>query len=187
MSGHTRPIDTSQAASRRYFELLRLRSPAQRAVILAGLVKSVRQLAAASVRLTHPGASERELQARVAARLYGDEIASRFYPDVDRLVAATSSAEASRAHCRGMRDRRTTSTSSSHRRSVVSTVLPTRSVPTSSSIATCCAMPIKSPEDSVLRKLLWYRAGDGVSDNSNWSVRLACEDLLARAEQEATA
>jgi len=69
-------------------------------------------------------------------------------------------------------------------------------------------MPIKSPEDSVLRKLLSYRAGDGVSDKqwrdivsilrvsrdqidptylSNWSVRLACEDLLARAEQEATA
>lgn len=101
-----------------------------------------------------------------------------------------------------------TSTSSSPCRSVVSTVLPTRSVPTSSSIATCCATPIKSPEDSVLRKLLWYRAGGGVSDKqwrdivsilrvsrdqidptylSDWSVRLACEDLLARAEQEATA
>lgn len=65
---------------------------------------------------------------------------------------------------------------------------------------------IKSPEDSVLRKLLWYRAGGGVSDKqwrdiisilrvsrdqidptylSDWSARLSCEDLLARAEKDA--
>ncbi len=83
MSGQARPIDTSEAASRRYFELLRSRSPAQRAIILAGLVRSVRQLATASIKHAHPGASDRELQARVAARLYGSEIAARFYPDVD--------------------------------------------------------------------------------------------------------
>ena len=83
MSGQARPTDTSEAASRRYFELLRARSPAQRAVILAGLVGSVRQLATASVKLAHPEASEREVEARVAARLYGKEIAARFFPDVD--------------------------------------------------------------------------------------------------------
>jgi hypothetical protein len=82
MSGHARPIDTSEAASRRYFELLRSRSPAQRAVILAGLVAATRRLAAASVKLAHPFASEREVQAHVAARLYGTDVASRFYPDV---------------------------------------------------------------------------------------------------------
>jgi hypothetical protein len=82
MSGHARPIDTSEVASRRYFELLRLRTPAQRAVILAGLVKATRQLAAASVKLAHPSASDREVEARVAARFYGPDIAARFYPDV---------------------------------------------------------------------------------------------------------
>ena len=65
---------------------------------------------------------------------------------------------------------------------------------------------IKSPEDSVLRKLLWYRAGGGVSDKqwrdvvsilrvsrdqidpaylAEWSTRLSCADLLARARTEA--
>lgn len=83
MAEHGRPTDTSETASRRYFELLRSRSPAQRAVILAGLVGSVRQLARASVKLAHPGASEREVEARVAARLYGNEVAARFYPGVD--------------------------------------------------------------------------------------------------------
>jgi hypothetical protein len=83
MSEHVRPMDTSEAASRRYFELLRARSPAQRAEILAGLVGSVRQLARASVKLAHPAASEREVEARVAARLYGGEVAARFYPEVD--------------------------------------------------------------------------------------------------------
>ncbi len=83
MSEHVRPMDTSETASRRYFELLRARSPAQRAAILAGLVSSVRQLARASVELAHPAASQREIDARVAARLYGSEIAARFYPGVD--------------------------------------------------------------------------------------------------------
>ena len=83
MTEHGRPLDTSETASRRYFELLRSRTPAERAVILAGLVGSVRQLAKASVKLAHPHASEREIEARVAARLYGDAVAARFFPDVD--------------------------------------------------------------------------------------------------------
>lgn len=65
---------------------------------------------------------------------------------------------------------------------------------------------IKSPEDSVLRKLLWYRAGGEVSEKqwrdivsilrvssaemdptylSEWARRLRCEDLLARAHDDA--
>jgi hypothetical protein len=65
---------------------------------------------------------------------------------------------------------------------------------------------IKSPEDSVLRKILWYRQGGGVSDRqwrdvvsilrvseadldeaylSEWARRLQCEDLLARAKSDA--
>jgi hypothetical protein len=70
------------------------------------------------------------------------------------------------------------------------------------------ALIVKSPEDSVLRKLLWYRAGGEVSDKqwrdivsilcvsrpemdpaylSDWARRLDCEDLLARAEKDAAA
>jgi hypothetical protein len=65
---------------------------------------------------------------------------------------------------------------------------------------------IKSPDDSVLRKLLCYRQGGGVSDRqwrdvvsirrvseadldeaylSEWARRLQCEDLLARAKSDA--
>ena len=60
---------------------------------------------------------------------------------------------------------------------------------------------VKSEEDSILRKLLWYRAGGEVSDRqwrdvvsllrlntalddaylASWSERLQCADLLARA------
>ena len=65
---------------------------------------------------------------------------------------------------------------------------------------------VKSEEDSVLRKLLWYRAGAEVSDRqwrdvvsllrvnaptldaaylTAWAERLRCADLLARASAEA--
>jgi hypothetical protein len=74
--------DTSPEAEARYFELLRSRSPAQRAAILRGLVTSVRRLAEASERATRPEASQRELAARVAVRLYGKAVAARFFPDV---------------------------------------------------------------------------------------------------------
>jgi hypothetical protein len=74
--------DTSTRAARRYFELLRSRSPAERARILSGLNASVRQLAEAAVRERHPGATDREVAARVAARLYGNDVAARFFPDV---------------------------------------------------------------------------------------------------------
>lgn len=76
------PADTSEAATRRYFELLRQRSPAERRAILAGLVVSVRQLAESGVRAAYPGASDREVNARVAARFYGTEVAERLFADV---------------------------------------------------------------------------------------------------------
>jgi hypothetical protein len=82
MSGLAQPVDTSDTAARRYFELLRARSHAERATILAGRVSSVRQLATASVKLAHPDASEREVAARVAARIYGNDVAARFFPDM---------------------------------------------------------------------------------------------------------
>lgn len=66
---------------------------------------------------------------------------------------------------------------------------------------------VKSPEDTVLRKLLWYREGGSVSERQwrdvmavlresgaaldaghldRWASRLGLEDLLARARAEAT-
>lgn len=65
---------------------------------------------------------------------------------------------------------------------------------------------VKSPEDSVLRKLLWYRDGGSVSEKqwrdivsilrvnlgalddaylAQWAGRLRCTDLLSRARSEA--
>ena len=65
---------------------------------------------------------------------------------------------------------------------------------------------LKTPEDSVIRKLLWYRAGGGVSDRQwrdvvqvlrvtgsaldvayveAWATRLRISELLARARAEA--
>jgi hypothetical protein len=68
-------------------------------------------------------------------------------------------------------------------------------------------VPVKSPEDSVLRKLLWFRDGGGVSENQwrdvlgvlavnatsldvayldRWADVLGIADLLARARDEAS-
>ncbi len=72
--------------------------------------------------------------------------------------------------------------------------------------ATGASIVIKSPEDSVLRKLLWFREGGEVSERqwrdvvailrvsghsldraylAEWARQLKCEELLARAELEA--
>ena len=69
-------------------------------------------------------------------------------------------------------------------------------------------MFVKSPEDTVLRKLLWYRTGGEVSDRQwrdvvqvlrqsrslidpryldEWAVEIGVEDLLARARKAAEA
>ena len=74
--------DTSREAEERYYELWRQRTPREKAVMLAGLVSSVRRLALAGERDANPGLSERALEARVAARLYGKDVARRFFPDV---------------------------------------------------------------------------------------------------------
>lgn len=68
-------------------------------------------------------------------------------------------------------------------------------------------VPVKTPEDSVLRKLLWFRHGGGVSENQwrdilgvlavnattlddayldRWAAELEIADLLARARDEAS-
>ncbi len=75
--------DTSPAARERYTELMRACTPAERARILVGLCSAVRRLAEASVRQSHPAASPREVQARVALRMYGPAIVQRLFPDLD--------------------------------------------------------------------------------------------------------
>jgi len=80
--------DTAPAAARFYHEHLRALPAAERLRIAAALSVSVRRLAEAGIRQRHPGISERELVARLAARLYGDAVAARFFPDVALAVEA---------------------------------------------------------------------------------------------------
>ena len=71
--------DTSPAAQRRYEELLRQRTPAQRLAIAISLTRAVRELALAGIRSAHPNASPREVQEELAARMYGPELAKRLF------------------------------------------------------------------------------------------------------------
>jgi hypothetical protein len=74
--------DTSQAAERRYFELLRAQTPLQRLNTAVRLSESVRVLARAGILQTHPDATPDEVNARLAERLYGSAIAARLFPGV---------------------------------------------------------------------------------------------------------
>lgn len=72
--------DTSPGAKLRYYELLRQQTPMQRLDIAVRLTNSVRALAEADILRAEPSASPRQVQARLAARLYGDEVAQRLFP-----------------------------------------------------------------------------------------------------------
>jgi hypothetical protein len=72
--------DTSPAAKLRYYELLRQQTPMQRLEIAVRLTNSVRALAEADILRADPSASPRQVQARLAARLYGDQVALRLFP-----------------------------------------------------------------------------------------------------------
>ena len=74
--------DTSEAAERRYFQLLGAQSPMQRLETAVGLTEAVRALAEAAIRARHPDASEIEVRAALAARLYGAEAARKLFPTV---------------------------------------------------------------------------------------------------------
>jgi hypothetical protein len=71
--------DTSPVAQRRYEELLRERTPAQRLGIAMSLSRAVRTMAVAGIRAAYPNASAREVAARLAARMYGPEVARRLF------------------------------------------------------------------------------------------------------------
>ena len=76
--------DTSLAAERRYFELLRAQSPAERLHTAVRLTDAVRTMARAGIIARHPGATLAEINAYLAERLYGASTADRLFPDVKR-------------------------------------------------------------------------------------------------------
>lgn len=80
--------DTSPEAARFYHERLRALPPSERLRIAAALSASVRRLAEAGIRQRHPGIGEREVAARLAARLYGAAVAARYFPDVALTAGA---------------------------------------------------------------------------------------------------
>ena len=71
--------DTSLAAERRYFELLREKSSIERLDIALGLTRLVRELALAAVTAEHPSAEPNELKALLAERPYGRTVADRVF------------------------------------------------------------------------------------------------------------
>jgi hypothetical protein len=71
--------DTSPTAQGRYDELLRAQTPAQRIAIAVSLSRSVRELAVAGIRAARPNASPSEVDAELAARMYGPEVAARLF------------------------------------------------------------------------------------------------------------
>jgi hypothetical protein len=74
--------DTSEAARRRYHELLRERAPHERLAQAMALSRMTRELAMAGLRSRHPTASPAELDVRLAVRLYGRETALRLFRNV---------------------------------------------------------------------------------------------------------
>jgi hypothetical protein len=74
--------DTTATANTRYVELLRAQPPAARLAQAVRLTRSARELAEAAIRSSHRGASEREIRARLAARIYGPAVARRLFGDL---------------------------------------------------------------------------------------------------------
>jgi hypothetical protein len=71
--------DTSPQQIRRYHELLRRMTPVQRLHKAVALSMTVRKLAEAGIRDRHPSASDEEVRARLAVRLFGRKEALRIF------------------------------------------------------------------------------------------------------------
>lgn len=69
--------DTQAAARRRYFALLRNKSPEERFRLTAALIQSTRELTEVGIRRRHPDLGEGELERALAERLYGADVAQR--------------------------------------------------------------------------------------------------------------
>jgi hypothetical protein len=74
--------DTSDAADRRYHELLREKAPHERLAQAMALSNAVRQMAMAGLRARHPAATEDELRVRYVVRVYGRAAAERLFGSV---------------------------------------------------------------------------------------------------------
>jgi len=74
--------DTSEQALERYYELLRAQTPLARLTAAVNLSSAVRQLAESSIRAADPGARAGVVNARLALRLYGRDVAARLFPGV---------------------------------------------------------------------------------------------------------
>ncbi|HEY4188683.1 MAG TPA: hypothetical protein VGP07_26690 [Polyangia bacterium] len=72
---------TTPQANRRYVELLRQAGPAQRLEICASLTRAARERVRAEIQAAAPGQllSEREINRRLAERLYGATVARRLF------------------------------------------------------------------------------------------------------------
>jgi hypothetical protein len=75
-------VDTSVQAQIRYTELLRAMQPYQRLAKVLSLSNSVRTIAKAGIRQRHPEAGPRELDIRLAVRLFGRADAERIFGSV---------------------------------------------------------------------------------------------------------
>ena len=71
--------DTSPAVKARYYELLRRQAPMDRLRTAALLTSATRQLAESDILRAYPDASKLEVRNRLAVRLYGDEVAERYF------------------------------------------------------------------------------------------------------------
>jgi hypothetical protein len=74
--------DTPRQQLERYHALLRDKAPQQRLRAAGALCAAVRSLAGAGLRARHPGASDRELDARLVRQLYGEAAARRLFGSV---------------------------------------------------------------------------------------------------------
>lgn len=73
------PADTAPDVLAKQFELYRQMTPAEKAAGVRALTLAVNTLALAGLRQQHPGASESELQLRLAARRLGEDLVARAY------------------------------------------------------------------------------------------------------------
>ena len=76
--------DTSPEQKRRYYELLRHLTPAQRLHAMSAATRRMRMMAEAGIRRRHPGASDKQVRFELVRLLYGEEAARRLAGYLDR-------------------------------------------------------------------------------------------------------
>jgi hypothetical protein len=77
--------DTDPVVEQMQIERWRQMTPAEKAAIVSGLTRTVIDLSRAGIRQRYPNASERERELRLAMLTLGADLASRVYPDVEKL------------------------------------------------------------------------------------------------------